>query len=45
MGIFDVFIDSAKDLVDTVSTEILGNDKNWKKQEVKQLWQIKKKGF
>ena len=40
MGIFDVFIDSAKDLVDTVNTEILGNDKNWKKQEVKQLWQI-----
>ena len=43
MGIFDVFIDSAKDLVDTVSTEILGNDKNWKKQEV--LWQIWLKGL
>ena len=28
-GIFDVFIDLVKDLIDTVDTEILGNDKDW----------------
>lgn len=29
-GLFDVFISNPiKDLVDTIDTEILGNDKDW----------------
>lgn len=32
MGLFDVFIkDPIKMVIDTVDTEILGNDKDWNK--------------
>ena len=32
MGLFDVFIkDPVKMVIDTIDTEILGNDKNWSK--------------
>lgn len=30
-SIFDIFTDTAKDIADTISTEILGTDKNWDK--------------